>query len=245
MLCGIDKEHNSLHDIAGRLGGDEFAAYLLHVKDEDVIRRKSAYLNEQILLFAKEYMGSGLTIPLGASVGVAFAPEDGADFATLSKKADKALYRVKNGGKHGVAFYGTRQSAPPTAKSISNMRKILAERSPEPGAFMVDFERFKCLYQFILRLGEEYRRRVQFMEFTLSVDEPREDEAAQVFGDMLKGSLRRGDCVMQNGATKFFAILTNVEEEDVKSVLSRLRAKWAQEAAADYCDFGCETENLA
>ena len=39
------------------------------------------------------------------SIGIAMAPQDGADFYTLYKKADLALYHVKSVGKANFAFY--------------------------------------------------------------------------------------------------------------------------------------------
>ena len=55
-----------------------------------LLRRVSNIITtvEQILLSAKELLGSDMTIPLGASIGCAFAPDDGKDFLTLFKKAD-------------------------------------------------------------------------------------------------------------------------------------------------------------
>ena len=76
-------------DIAGRIGGDEFVVFCKSILDEDVIADKAAYINEQVLLSAKELMGQSMNIPLGASIGCAFAPDEGADFVTLYKKQIK------------------------------------------------------------------------------------------------------------------------------------------------------------
>ena len=92
-------------DIAGRIGGDEFVVFCKSILDEDVIADKAAYINEQVLLSAKELMGQSMNIPLGASIGCAFAPDEGADFVNLYKKADKALYFVKQNGKLGYKVY--------------------------------------------------------------------------------------------------------------------------------------------
>ena len=44
-------------DLAGRMGGDEFIAFLQNVTDEKILKSKTAYLNEQILITAKKLMG--------------------------------------------------------------------------------------------------------------------------------------------------------------------------------------------
>ena len=40
-----------------------------------------------------------------ASIGVAIFPEEGSDFESIYKAADKALYRAKERGKNQLAFY--------------------------------------------------------------------------------------------------------------------------------------------
>ena len=77
------------------------------ILDEDVIADKAAYINEQVLLSAKELMGQSMNIPLGASIGCAFAPDEGADFVEGFIAGDQAkrildileeVYRKANKG---------------------------------------------------------------------------------------------------------------------------------------------------
>ena len=46
---------------------------------------------------------SGQEVILSASVGIALYHQDGADFETLLKKADMAMYRAKSGGRNTYA----------------------------------------------------------------------------------------------------------------------------------------------
>ena len=73
-------------DLAGRMGGDEFVVFCKNIEDEKVVAEKTRWINEQILISAKELMGSEMTIPLGASIGCAFAPDEGKDYLSLLKK---------------------------------------------------------------------------------------------------------------------------------------------------------------
>ena len=39
------------------------------------------------------------------SIGVALCPDDGTDLQTLLRRADEAMYRVKERGRNGFCFY--------------------------------------------------------------------------------------------------------------------------------------------
>ncbi len=90
-------------DTIARLGGDEFGALLVDVEQVDdavVVARK--------LLAVVEGAPAalGLANDLGASIGVAFFPDDGKDADALLRAADDAMYRVKSAGKLGVRKAG-------------------------------------------------------------------------------------------------------------------------------------------
>ena len=42
---------------------------------------------------------------ISVSVGVTMYPEDGADFGTLLRKADMAMYRAKDAGRNSYRFF--------------------------------------------------------------------------------------------------------------------------------------------
>jgi diguanylate cyclase (GGDEF)-like protein len=76
-----------------RLGGDEFAVLLPGTADEERVlrigRRMLRSLEQPIAL-------DGLEVEVGASVGIAMAPEHATDAATLLKRADLAMYDAKS-----------------------------------------------------------------------------------------------------------------------------------------------------
>lgn len=87
-------------DYICRIGGDEFAAIMVNAGQQfkDLIRDKVTHINEKLL-----HPDDGLP-PLSLSVGVAFG--SGAHSGErLAKDADLALYRVKEAGRCGCAFY--------------------------------------------------------------------------------------------------------------------------------------------
>ena len=226
--------------LSGRLGGDEFIAYLQGAEDEMTLRDKTKFLNDQLYASAVEYMGEDMGIPLGVSIGAVFVSEGGGNFYELCKNADEALYAVKNNGKHGISFYGKAKSSDIAGKNIlSKMKQILEERNPEAGAMLLDFDRFQCVYRFLLRLGKKHQNRTQFLCFTLPAGQTK--EIVEQFRNMLQTMLKRSDCILQNGQFQFFVLLTEAGEDEGSWVQERLREKWAELSPA--CpDFSCDTE---
>ena len=84
-------------DLVARLGGDEFAVLQLHTHESETAEvlasRIVAAIGDQ------PFMLDGQSVYIGASVGVACAPDDGADPGALLHNADLALYAAKADGK--------------------------------------------------------------------------------------------------------------------------------------------------
>ncbi len=89
-------------DTVARMGGDEFisiCAKIVAPGDAGVIARKI------IAALSKPFDLQGRECTISVSIGVSLYPRDGDDGETLLKKADTAMYRVKEGGKGGYEFY--------------------------------------------------------------------------------------------------------------------------------------------
>ncbi len=210
-------------DLAGRIGGDEFIAFCRNVHDDKIIFNKSRFLNHQLLISAKNFMGEDMNIPLGTSIGAVFVPDEGKDFESLLVKADKALYKVKHHGKHGCAFFGeVNFSDAAEHKTISQTQMILDERNREAGALFVDFDKFKAVYRYSARLNE-YSHKIHLLEMTLETDN---DEAREEFLETLIKNLRRGDCVTQYGRDQFLALLNDTAAEQIADVRKKFSSAW-------------------
>lgn len=90
-------------DVRSRLGGDEFMVYLKDIQSKSAIRARVA---EMIASMDARIEELGFEVDTSISVGIAIAPQDGADFASLYSAADKALYYVKRNGKNSYHFFG-------------------------------------------------------------------------------------------------------------------------------------------
>ena len=96
-------------DVLARLGGDEFAVIQGPCADQ---RSGSIDLAARISkLIAEPFQMPGHRVEIGASIGIALAPEHGSDKAELLKKADLALYRSKSAGRDCYTVYDEAMSA--------------------------------------------------------------------------------------------------------------------------------------
>ena len=236
LICfaGLIREAIAPEDLAGRMGGDEFIAFLHGVKDETTVAEMTRILNEELLRSAKEFMGEDMTIPLGASVGAVAVPEEGKVFADLYRMADKALYAVKQNGKHGYAFYRKASVATDNgisqAETLQGIQMILGERSLGKGAFTVDFEKLQMVYRVFLRLKNRYDLNLRMVQISLT--KPGEqskkvpEEIVDEFDELLVVSLRNSDVVTRMKDGTFLVLLTDIDnaqesEEPMKRVISR------------------------
>ena len=90
-------------DVVARLGGDEFAILMTAEKDQ----RASAIIMAERLLeaVAAPYDIDGHEINIGTSIGIALAPEHGADVDQVIKNADLALYKAKSDGRSTYCLF--------------------------------------------------------------------------------------------------------------------------------------------
>ncbi len=86
----------------GRLGGDEFAVVLHQAPSADEAEEMARRI---IATLSRPYVVDNHQLFVGASVGYAIGPQDGATVETLTRNADLALYKSKDKGGNVVAAY--------------------------------------------------------------------------------------------------------------------------------------------
>ena len=88
--------------MTARLGGDEFVMLVsdIHTREEisDLCSRIITQINQPFAI-------NGGEVFIGASLGVALAPQDGTNPGDLLRYADIALYKAKNTGRNNWVFY--------------------------------------------------------------------------------------------------------------------------------------------
>lgn len=84
-------------DTLFRLGGDEFALLVSDVTDPESVE----HLAERLIASVREpLVVQGQVQPVGATVGLAFVPDDATDPQSLLCAADAAMYAAKHAGKN-------------------------------------------------------------------------------------------------------------------------------------------------
>jgi len=88
-------------DTVSRQGGDEFVLIL-----PDTHADGASHVAEKLLeAVAQPYQVEGFELTVTLSIGIALYPGDGADFESLSKCADAAMYRAKHDGRNTYRFF--------------------------------------------------------------------------------------------------------------------------------------------
>jgi len=93
------------NDVLARFGGDEFAIIQTGVRSpldaENLGRRIIESIRPAFQIGESEAY-------IGASIGIALAPDNGTDAAELMRLADIAMYRAKNSGRNRACFFEQR-----------------------------------------------------------------------------------------------------------------------------------------
>lgn len=89
-------------DVVARLGGDEFCVFMRKVTGKAAVRQKAEQL---VALVRRSFTRNDVSSLMSVSVGIAMCPNDGTSFSDLYRRADTALYQVKNSSKNNFCFY--------------------------------------------------------------------------------------------------------------------------------------------
>ena len=117
-------------DLVARLGGDEFGILINSTLAQDEVEGLATRLVD---LLHRTYLIEGQPVNIGVSIGVALAPNDGADRMRLLRSADLALYHSKNAGRGCYSFFNPAMEARAQARRDVevDLRKALVLRQLE------------------------------------------------------------------------------------------------------------------
>ncbi len=232
-------------DIVGRMGGDEFTAFSFYLKSKDDIARFAEDLNSALLTDAKRILGNDMDIPLGASIGVVYLDGNGEDYYEALKKADKALYKTKDNGKHGYSIYDNDTLDEENVTNLKTLSMILSERNVSSSALKLNMSSFIGVYRYVMRYIIRYHRNACKMLITIAPGRELSDDEfhnyCDLFGEHIGNALRRSDLMMQVRSNMYFLVLTDLKEEAVDQVAGNIVRSWRKDHE-DVINISYETE---
>ncbi len=225
-------------DTAARIGGDEFAVFLRGEYTIEEIREYCNIIMSYVERDVNAVKGEGHNVSV--SVGIAMAPEDATDFMSLYNKADKALYYVKENGKGGFHFFKDREGMSSASKEskegntadMERLSRVIEERNVMEGAYRVEYDGFKHIYQFIARSVGRSGQMAQMALFTISnradvAVEPEElENAMRELERSIIVSLRRGDVTTHYSSFQYIVLLMDTNTENANKVAKRIVDTW-------------------
>ncbi len=100
-VAAVLQEEVRKEDLVGRVGGDEFVIFLPRVQDKKEAARCARHICRAVAALSPL---EGTVLHVTCSAGVAFAPEDGEDYVSLTDTADRRAYAAKAAGKNRYAL---------------------------------------------------------------------------------------------------------------------------------------------
>lgn len=114
-VAGRIQESIRDEDTVSRQGGDEF---VLLLGDIESLSQCEKILKRIIESLAQSYIINKQPLSISASVGVTLYPIDNADFDTLIRHADQAMYQAKLAGRNRFYLFNTEQAQQSIQKNI-------------------------------------------------------------------------------------------------------------------------------
>lgn len=224
------REFTDENDVICRIGGDEFVAFFANKTGRSQVSNIAGDLIKTLNDKIKEQK---YEVNTSVSIGIAISGVDGSDFAKLYNCGDKALYYVKNNGKNSFRFFSDNVKEE-NERAVRNvdltyLGEILSRSDSGHGAYLLDFENFHHIYNFIKRFVERNSNRVVSVLFNVIPAEGENEldvNEASVALDMLDKaiytSLRRVDISTRYSSVQTMVVLLDTDTENGRMVVERI-----------------------
>ncbi len=230
MFAETMVKYSKEEDVLCRIGGDEFVMFISGETSKSVIGNKASDIISDLVYKLEECK---FETNSSVSIGIAQAPEDGSDFKTIYNAADKALYYVKQNGKNSYHFFSDKNAEETKRFSQSvdlhYLRECMTRIDPGRGAYLMDYESFHHVYNFIRRCVERSKREVQTVLFTINSASPNDiletsetEVAVELLEQAIFTSLRRVDVSTRYSSRQVIVILLDSNNENGDMVADRV-----------------------
>lgn len=229
MFADTLRYYCSERDILCRIGGDEFVAFIRDGMSKtelsnlagDILSDLSCKLDE-----CKFDTNSSV------SIGISQFPADGVSFNELYNAADKALYYVKQNGKNSFHFFSdkseTENQRAGKSVDLGYLKDIMSRADSGHGAYLMEYDSFHHVYNFIRRFVERNNHDVSTVLFTAvpaTSEEPDTAEtelALELLEKAIYTSLRRVDVSTRYSSRQLVVILMDADSGNGEKVAQRI-----------------------
>ncbi|MCH5192967.1 MAG: diguanylate cyclase [Oscillospiraceae bacterium] len=229
MFADTLREFSAEDDVLCRIGGDEFVVFVKNVTSKPELSSRAADIISDL---CRKIEDCKFDTNTSVSIGIAQAPDDGTEFAKLYNSADKALYYVKQNGKNSYHFFSDRVQSENDrggrTVDLKYLQDLMSRADSGKGAYLLDFESFNHVYNFIRRFIDRSGREVRTLLFTVSENENEEPDTAEtelaleLLEKAIYTSLRRSDVSTRYSGKQIIVILMDTNTENGDMVAERI-----------------------
>lgn len=219
----------SEQDIVCRMGGDEFLYYIEGITIQEEAIDKIEYI---LAAYKEKQKDIEILQHIEFSIGISLFGTDGSDFNELVRKADKALYHVKQSNNQcRYLFYQSASTIKTLEQSKADLNRLvnIVENSHSyKGAFQIDYGEFERVYDFVQHYTQRNNQAVQLILFTLFSSDGGDirldqmEQAMQCMEQSIIKSLRGVDVGTRYSSSQFLVVLVGTERDDIRIVTDRI-----------------------
>ncbi len=208
-----------------RMGGDEFVYYLAGADKAQAEER----IGNIIAAFEEKRKDDAYLSVSTLSVGLCMTTTEDV-YTEVLKKADRALYYVKQSGKCGYYFYNSDINNVKNKHSIDLKRLVenLRIQGSYKGTLNVEYREFAKIYDYVQHLKDRYRYNIKLVMITLDfggrenvfIDE--RERAMTSMEKTIQASLRSVDVCTRFSGEQFVVILMNSQDEYIDMITGRI-----------------------
>lgn len=229
MFADTLRKYTKEDDVLCRIGGDEFVVFIKGIVSKSEIGNLAADIISDLCYKLEQ---SKFETNSSVSIGISQTPEDGTEFNKLYNSADKALYYVKQNGKNSYHFYSDRvleeNSRAGKTVDLKYLRELMSRADSGRGAYLLDYDSFHHVYNFISRFVERNNKDVQTVLFTIieedsqPLDVSEMEVVLELLDTAIHTSLRRSDVSTRYSSKQVIVILMDTTTENGDMVANRI-----------------------
>lgn len=228
-----------------RSGGDEFHMFIPDVDKERAVE----IVNELMGAFEKKKETDVLMQAVSLSVGICACRKQD-DYASVLRKADKALYYVKQNGKSGYYIYHRKSERMGENTNVDMNRLIqqLRNSGNYQGAFDVGYPVFTKLYKYIKNLekryGYEFNLALITLESRTTVTVDEQERAMSCMEQAIRSTIRSTDICSRYSGLQFLVVFASIGENNIKTVMNRIVENYLKHYHGDMMEASYEVADM-